>query len=64
MEINSVANENVQYLPQLYSTVEYYENYSVELYSIKSRLFTTELSLAKQIFLKILPIKLERYAWC
>ena len=62
MEINSVANENVQYLPQLYSAVEYYENYSVELYLIKSRLFTTELSLAKQIFLKILPIKLERYA--
>ena len=51
MEINSVANENVQYLPRLYSTVKYYEHYSVELYSRKSRLFTTELSLAKQIFL-------------
>ena len=42
MEINSVANENVQYLPRLYSTVEYYENYSVELYSRKSWLFTVE----------------------
>ena len=50
MEINSVANENVQYLPRLYSTVEYYENYSVELHSRKSWLFTVEVFLAKQIF--------------
>ena len=27
MEINSVAYKNVQYLPRLYSTVEYYENF-------------------------------------
>ena len=27
MEINSVANENVQYLPRLYSRAEYYEKF-------------------------------------
>ena len=30
MEINSVAYKNVQYLPRLYSTVEYYENFSLK----------------------------------
>ena len=58
MEINSVPNENVQSLPRLYSTVEYYENYSVELYSRKSWLFTVEVSLAKQIFCKS-----RQYKW-
>ena len=58
MEINSVANENVQYLPQLYSTVEYYENYSVGLHSRKSWLFTIEVSLVKQIFCKF-----RQYKW-
>ena len=33
MEINSIANENSQYLPWLYSTVEYYGNYSVQLHA-------------------------------
>ena len=50
MEINSVANENVQYLPRLYSKAEYYKNFSVKLNSTKCRLFTAECSLAQQIF--------------
>ena len=58
MEIDSVTKENVQYLPRLYSTVEYYENYSVELYSRKNWLFTVEVSLAKQIFCKF-----HQYKW-
>ena len=52
MEINSVANENCQYLLGLYLTVEYYENYSVELHSRNSRLFIAEFSLALQTFCK------------
>ena len=51
MEINSVAYKNVQYLPRLYSTVEYYENFSLKLYSRKSQLFSAEFSLAQLIFL-------------
>ena len=58
MEINSAANKKVQSLLRLYSTVEYYENYSVELYSRKSWFFTVEVSLAKQIFCKS-----RQYKW-
>ena len=51
MEINSVTNENFQYLLRLYQVVKYYENHSRKLHQRNGQLFTTKLFLTQQTFL-------------